>query len=420
MRWAYRAADAAGREARGSVSAATAADAIAQLQGRALWVIELSPVGGPPASDQADGAAPGDGAALGRRLSAAWHRWAGADDESLAVATRAAATLLAAGVTVDRALDFAAGHSGERRDGGWAAVFRAMRTAVRAGASLADAIQAQPRLPAFFAPSVAAAEATGTLAETFAQLAGTLERSAQVRARIRSALVYPVVLGLSSIVGTLVILLIVVPRFSTLLTETGSRLPLSTRLLVSLSSALSAGGWLLLPTLLVGMVWWQRTQRDPAQRAAWDARRLRWPVFGAFERQRDTARYLGTLALALASGVSLLRAMALARATVRNTALAAALAPAEARVRDGGTLAGALRESLPPLAVRLLEAGEAGGDLAALARRAADAAEESAERQLGRVVALIEPVMILGFGGLVGFVALALLQAIYGINAGLT
>jgi type II secretory pathway component PulF len=298
-------------------------------------------------------------------------------------------------------------------------VFRDVRTAVRAGASLAEALQKQPQLPACFAPSVAAAEAAGTLADTFAQLAGALERTAQVRARVRSALVYPVVLGLSSVIGTLVILLIVVPRFSTLLTDTGSALPLSTRLLLSLSGALSAGGWLLLPALLVAAAWWQRAQRDPAQRAVWDARRLRWPVFGEFERQRETARYLGTLALALASGVSLLRALALARATVRNAALAAALEPAEARVRDGGALAGALRDALPPIAVRLLEAGEAGGDLASLARRAADAADDNAERQLGRVVALIEPVMILGFGGIVAFVALALLQAIYGLNAGL-
>jgi general secretion pathway protein F len=89
-------------------------------------------------------------------------------------------------------------------------------------------------------------------------------------------------------------------------------------------------------------------------------------------------------------------------------------------VRDGGALAGALRDGLPAMAVRLLEAGEAGGDLAALARRAADAADESAERQLGRVVALIEPMMILGFGGIVAFVALALLQAMYGLNAGLS
>lgn len=426
MTWAYRAADAAGREARGRVAAPTAADAIAQLQQRALWVIELTPTAEGPAAGA--GAAASDRTAapsaldggIGSTLEGWWQRWSGRDDEALAITTRAIATLLGAGLPVDRALDFAASGSAGSADGGWAAVFRDVHRRVRAGASLADALKAQPRLPGFFAPSVAAAEATGSLTDTVAQLAAALERAAQVRARVRSALVYPVVLGLSSVVGTLVILLVVVPRFSALLADTGGALPWSTRLLVSLSAALSAGGWLLVPAVLAAMVWWQRAQRDPAQRAAWDGRRLRWPVMGEFIRQREAARYLATLALALASGVNLLRAMALARATVHNQALAAALAPAEDRVRDGGALAGALRDGLPVMAVRLLEAGEAGSDLAALARRAADAANESAERQLGRVVALIEPVMILGFGGIVAFVALALLQAIYGLNAGLS
>ncbi|MFN5583456.1 type II secretion system F family protein, partial [Gemmatimonas sp.] len=165
------------------------------------------------------------------------------------------------------------------------------------------------------------------------------------------------------------------------------------------------------------LVWWRRALRDPARATAWDAQRLGWPLIGRFERDRDGARYLDTLSLALASGVSLLRAMALARATMQNRALAARLEPAEARVRDGVPLVDAVGDTLPPLARQLLRAGEAGGALSVLAARAAAAADGEAERQLGRVVALIEPVMILGFGGVVALVALALLQAIYGLNA---
>ena len=100
-----------------------------------------------------------------------------------------------------------------------------------------------------------------------------------------------------------------------------------------------------------------------------------------------------------------------------NAALAEQLAGAEAVVRDGGAVSGALSGSLPPLATRLLEAGEQGGALAPLARRAATAAGDQVHRVITGAVSLIEPVMILGFGGVVGFVALALLQAIYGINA---
>jgi type II secretory pathway component PulF len=109
--------------------------------------------------------------------------------------------------------------------------------------------------------------------------------------------------------------------------------------------------------------------------------------------------------------------MTLARGTVENLALAEELARAEAQVRDGSPLAPALGQALPPLAIQLLDAGETSGALPALASRAADALDREVQQALTRAVSLVEPVMILGFGGIVGFVALALLQAIYGINA---
>jgi general secretion pathway protein F len=415
--WSYVAADASGRERRGELRAETAAGALAQLRQQSLWVIELHPDSGPSVSARTTASG-----GWRQRAGMMWARWTGQDDESLAGITRVVSTLLAAGVPAERALDFAAqpddlGGRASAIDQHWREVFGQVQRSVRDGRSMAEALASASSLPTFFAPSVAAAEATGALAQTFRRLAEALERRGQVAARVRSALVYPAVLGLSSIVGTLVILLVVVPRFAALLGDTGQSLPLSTQALVLVSEALTRGGWLLFPLIGVGAVLWQRRLRDPSRRAAWHERRLHWPLIGGFERQRDVARYLGTLALALDAGVSLLRAMELARATVGNLAYASRLAPAEGRVRNGESLVDALGSDLPPLARQLLQAGEAGGAMAPLAARAAEAADEAAERQLGRVVTLIEPVMILGFGGIVAFVALALLQAIYGLNA---
>lgn len=415
MKWTYRAADAAGRETRGDIAAPSAADAIATLRTRALWVIELH-------AEQAIATAPAPrsvptGAApWADRVAIRWAAWSGNDLAQLSVLTRSIATLLAAGVPVTKALGFAAARP--TANSRWPSAFAAIERAVRDGQSLSEAVAANGALPVVFAPSLAAAEATGTLAHTFDALAALLERRVEVQARIRSALVYPAVLALSSIVGTLIILLVVVPRFAALVSDAGSQLPLSTRMLVSLSTWLSGGGWLLIPALVLLGVVAVRSLRDPARRLAFDGQRLVWPVIGAFERQREAARYLSTLSLALAAGVNLLRSMTLARATVHNRAYAVRLGNGEALVRDGGTLADAIGEELPPLARQLLAAGEASGALAILAQRAADAADADAERQLARLVSLIEPVMILGFGGIVGGVALALLQAIYGLNAG--
>jgi type II secretory pathway component PulF len=406
QRWRYRAADAAGREQRGDIMAASAGAALDELRGRALWVIDLVPEGDAVAAPEAPVSA--------NWFSRQWQRWSDQEAISLAVITRALATLLRAGVPVDRALQFAADTPS---GGAWRRVFGAVQQEVRAGSALSAALSGQAALPATFAPAIAVAESTGTLGAAFDGLAAQLEREGEIRARIRTALVYPSLLALSSVVGTLVILLVVVPRFSALITDAGATLPLSTRLLVAVSSVLVRGAWLL-PLLALALGWgWRATMRDAARRAAWQASLLRWPVVGALLLQRDAARYLGTLALALESGVALLPAMALARATVGNGAMAARLAPAEGVVRDGGRVADGLSAVLPPLATELLRAGEAAGQLASLSRRAADAADAAAQRTLTRLVTLIEPVMILGFGGVVAFVALALLQAIYSLNA---
>jgi type II secretory pathway component PulF len=413
-RWRYRASDAQGREARGDIAADSADAAVAALQARALWVIDLEPV--------APSRAPVTGSAttsLTRPVAEAWSRLAGRDLEELAVLVRAIATLLAAGVPLDRALGHALdGDASTSATARWAPVFAAVRDRVRAGESLAEAARTQPALPASFAPAFAAAEATGALPATFERLAAHLERQQRTRNALRAALVYPALLAVASVTGTLVILLVVVPRFAALLADSGVPLPWSTRLLMGAGSFFATVGWWLLGLLLVGGVLAWRAAQTPAGRARWHAVRLRWPVVGSVERARDAARYLESLALALENGVPVLTAMRLAQRSVQNVALAAALAPAEPAVRDGGSLSQAIGGWIPPLARRLLEAGEQAGALAPMAQRAADAADAAVQRRVAQLVAVVEPFLILVFGALVGFVALALLQAIYGLNAG--
>jgi type II secretory pathway component PulF len=431
VRWHYRAADTTGREHEGVLTAVDADEALAQLRARTLWVIDLrphnatAPLMAPAHGDASvlEGNATADvlsplandlSGRFGGSVRAWWTRASGQDAEVLATLVRSMATLLAAGVPVDRTL----GHAASSENARWRAPFARIRNAVRRGESLSAACAAEPALPSILAPTVAAAEATGSLAPAFEGLAEYLERGAELRARIRGALTYPALLAMSSVVAVLVIVLVVVPRFATLLTDTGATLPTSTRLLVAISGLIATWWWLVLAVAVMTTVSFRQWLHSAEGRRRWHAWRLIVPVSGEAERQLDIARYLRTLALALNSGVSLLRAMALARATVQNTAFAAMLEPAEREVRDGGSVSRALAPHLPPLPRQLLEAGEAAGALAPLAARAATASEADAQRTLARVVTLLEPALILGLGGLVGFVALALLQAIYGLNAG--
>ena len=416
-RWRYQAADARGTMTRGEIDAVSAEAAVDALRRRSLWVIDLEPTRGASASAVlSSGSAAASAAASARpvrsldRLS----RRTTDREESLAILTRSVATLLESGVPLERALAFAA--SGET-DARWQQVFRGLQTAVTRGESLSEAAARVEALPRAFAPLLAAAEASGSMAATFARIADDLEARSQLRARVRAALVYPTLLALASTVGTLVILVVVVPRFADLIAGAGGTVPASTRLLIARSAQRSRFGWLLAIGVLLAGTAVRQSLQEVGRRRRWHAARLGWPLVGRFEREQAAAGYLSTLAIALESGVPLLRAMALARGTVGNAALAEQLAGAEAVVRDGGAVSGALSGSLPPLATRLLEAGEQGGALAPLARRAATAAGDQVQRVITGAVSLIEPVMILGFGGVVGFVALALLQAIYGINA---
>ena len=413
IRWRYQAADAQGAMTRGEVDAVSVEAAVDLLRRRSLWVIDLEPIRGASASvmrSSGSGFAWATSARLLDRLS----QRTTDREESLATLTRSVATLLGSGVPLERALAFAASGESDTR---WQQVFRGLQTAVTRGESLSEAAARVEALPRSYAPLLAAAEASGSMAATFTRLADDLEARSQLRARVRAALVYPTLLALASTVGTLVILVVVVPRFADLIAGAGGTVPASTRLLITLSALLSRFGWLLAIAVLAAGTAMRQSLQDLARRRRWHAMRLRWPLVGRFEREQAAAGYLSTLAVALESGVPLLRAMTLARGTVGNAALAEQLAGAAAVVRDGGSISGALAGSLPPLATRLLEAGEQGGALAPLARRAATAASDQVQRVITGAVSLIEPVMILGFGGIVGFVALALLQAIYGINA---
>lgn len=421
-RWRYTAATSDGSTVRGEIDAATERDAVDALRRRALWAVEMAPLDArqTQASDRSANGTDGSGVTASpvrgdaRWLSNVSARWRGTADADLAVTVRAVSTLLAAGVPLSRALSYAERSSASQphRQG-----FGRLYAAVQRGDSLSAAVATVDAFPVIFAPLIAAGEGSGTLDASLALLATYLERRDALRTRIRSALVYPTLLAIASVAGILVILVVVVPRFAGLIFESGGALPWSTRALMGLSTAVVEWWWLLALLAVVSALVVDRGRRNPAWQRAWHAKRLGWPWIGSFERTHAAARYTGTLAVGLRAGVPLLTSMTLARAVVTNRQLATRLAEAELEVRQGRSLSSAISGLLPPLSERLLEAGEVSGDLAGMAARAGDAADEALQRTLTQGVALIEPILILGFGGLVGFVALALLQAIYGLNA---
>lgn len=392
----YRAATAQGEVIDGVVEAESSRAAIEALRRQTLIPVSVEAVArtAPPATPWAG---------LGRR------------HDALVTATRTIATMLAGGATVDRALRFAADHAGTPELG---TALRGVRTDVQQGASLAQALRSRQALFGTLAPAlVRAGEESGTLDEALERLADHVERVRDLRAQLQAALLYPALMGIVAGVGVLVLLAFVVPRFAAMLADAGASLPLSTRLLMAASALVMTRWWLWFPlgaaALLAGRAW----LGDATNRRRWQGARLGWPVVGALERSIATARFARAFGTLLRGGTGVLPALRVAREALTNDALASRIDDAIRAVERGEPVARALEGTLPPLATQLLAVGEESGALDRMALRVADTYDAESQRALRGLVALVEPALIVGFGAVVGFVALAMLQAVYSINA---
>ena len=395
-RFRYRASDADGRLVEGVVQAPTRVIALEELRRQRLVPVDISPLGG-------------EGLGTTRQQRRA---------QALATWTRTVATLLEAGVPLDRALDFGATHAGHPDI---AAASSDVRSDVLSGSTIAAALRKRVDVFGPLVPAMASAgEESGALAHAMARLADHLDEANDLRAQVRSALVYPAIMAAASTLGITVLLAFVVPRFAAMLQETGGTLPRSTRALVGMSRVVTEWWWLwvlLGAGAIVATRWWLG---DAANRRWLHESRLRWPVLGAIETSLSTARFARALGMLLGSGMPVLTALRIARGTVSNLAIGAALDRAVEDVSHGVRISTALAPTLPPLGGQLLAVGEETGRLPELSRQVADAYDRELKVSLRSAVALIEPALILFFAVLVGFVALAMLQAIYSVNAGTT
>jgi type II secretory pathway component PulF len=324
--------------------------------------------------------------------------------------------MLSAGVTLDRALAFGAGQA---RHPGLAAAAREVVGDVRAGKTLAASVARHPAVfGALFVAAVSAGEESGTLDEAMLRLADHLDEALELRSQLRSALLYPLVMAVVSGLGVAVLLLFVVPRFAGMIAEEGGALPLSTRVLVGVSGILVGGWWVLLLGALALLAAARLWLDAPGGRRRWHAWRLGLPLVGELERKHATALFTRAFALLLQSGRPVLSALEAARGAVANLELSAGFDRALEAVRRGEPVHAALEGTLPPMAAELIAVGEESGRLGELGLRVAETYEREVRRALRTLVGVVEPAMILVFAAVVGFVALAMLQAIYGVSAG--
>ncbi|MGH7467669.1 MAG: type II secretion system F family protein [Longimicrobiales bacterium] len=394
--FAYRAVDASGRRSRGRLTGSTPAAIAHELETRGLLALEVR-----EARAAAEAA---QGFGFRRR-------------HAVLEFTRAVAALLPAGMPLARALKAATATA----SAGVRPAFDAVRARVERGDELGAALAEYPRL---FSPLyiglVRAGEKSGALDGAFDRLAKHLEREDELRSKLVSMSIYPVLLAVVGAAAVLVLVLFVLPRFAELLLASGAALPRSTAMILGIAMT-ARTSWrilLLVPFgLLLTLLLLRKTQAG--QRAA--ARILvHLPIAGTWRRQALAAHFARLVGELLAGGAPLLSALADARDCLADPVARTETERIRTRVREGSSLNAAIgeRSLFPGVLAQLVALGEEAGRLAEFLLKSADLLERRTERAVERLVALAEPFMIVAFGGLVALVALALLQAIYGVNAG--
>ncbi|SLN57141.1 type II secretion system F family protein [Oceanibacterium hippocampi] len=364
---------------------------------------------------RADEIGPGPAPMATRR---GWRGWLALSGRSRPPVTfmRQLATLLGAGLSLDRALGMIAETGGRDPD---AALSRRLLDRIRQGQSFSRALAFEPgaALPAI-AATVRAGEASGTLTLVLERLARELEMARRIRQQINSALTYPAILLTVAALSIVLLLTFVIPEFEALFAGAAAELPAATRIVIGTARFMREWSWALGLGVVVAWIAGRIALGRPGMQARFDRMLMQAPLIGPVTARIVTERMARTLALLVGNGVALPEAIGTAADAVGNGAVSALLRRVETRVREGAMLAPSLDEDhlLPALAVRLIAVGEQSGRLAEMLEKVAEIYEEESALAVRRLMGVLEPVLILVLGMIVAAIIYAVLSAVLGLN----
>lgn len=354
--------------------------------------------------------------AAGQVSLARLFRRRGASTQELLQFTQQLATMLGAGLPLDRALGILADIADNER---LQRLILRLRDKVRGGSPLSEALDDEHgTFSRLYVNMVRAGEAGGALEETLARLAEYQLRSKNLRDSIVSALIYPAILVLLAIASLVILLVFVVPRFTPIFEQLGGELPLLTRMVLGIGALIQHYGWLLFGLALGLALLIQRQLSHPESRYAWDRRLLETWLLGDLITKVETARITRTIGTLLKNGVPLLGALSISRNISGNRVLAEALENAAGEVKTGGGLAQTLAASkrFPRLALQMINVGEETGQLEAMLLKVADAYDREVAIAIERALALLVPAMTLLMTGMIAIIVMSILLPILAVT----
>lgn len=335
----------------------------------------------------------------------------------ITVFSRELASLLKSGVPILKALDIISGQSGQPR---LRDILHSIRNDIKEGSTFSSCLLKYPAIfnPVFIA-LIRSGEDGGSLPQALLRIAEYRARQEEMLSRLRMALAYPVFMAAVGIATVTFMLTYVMPRLTGLFVNTGQSLPLPTQILISVSSSLRQRGFWIVLGLLILILIAKRQLKTPSGRLFLSSLKLRLPVFGKFILKSELARFSRTLELLIKNGITILKALDIAIPVLSNDIIKNQLKKSVKDLQAGGSLGRSLKDSklFPHFMANLIAVGEESGRLSDSLQEIADSYERDTDEQMRVMSALLEPLMILIIGSIVGFIVVAMLLPIFEINA---
>jgi type IV pilus assembly protein PilC len=389
--FAYKALDFAGASAKGEMEAEDKQAVASQLRGKGLIVLDIE-----------ENAASGAGDILARFRKV--------DDEDLVIATRQLSTMVQSGMSLLRALYVIEEQTESDK---LKEIWISVRKDVEAGIALSDALAKHPAVfNDLYVVMVKAGETGGILDSTLVRIANQLEKDAALKRQVKAAMVYPSVIGGFALVVLVVLVVFLVPVFEKIFKDLGGELPAITKFTVFLSH-LFTQRWYLIIGISWGIVFafrrWKKSERGRMQ---WDRLKLKFPMkIGDIVQKIALARFSRTFSGLIAAGVPMLEAIDITGRTSGNRVIEKAMDEVRKSVEKGGSLSAPMvhvPEAFPVMVIQMISVGEETGALETMLSKVADFYEEQVETAVKALTSILEPIMIIVVGGIVGFIVIAM------------
>ena len=402
--YAFRAVDLAGVPSRGEMDASSKSVVSDQLRQRGLIVLDIS--------EKREA----------MKLESIFQRFKSVNLRALAVFSRQFATLIASGMPMLRSLYTL---EQQTEDEMLKDAIVGVRENVEAGSSIAQAMESQPGVfDPLYRSVVKAGEDSGRLEEALDRVATQLERLDALKRQVRSAMMYPAVVFTLALVVMIVVVAVIVPVFVGIFNEiaadnpaVSSKLPIMTQITVSVSAVVTHQWYIILGILIPGTYAFFRWKKTDRGRLQWDRIKLRIPKIGDVVQKVALARWSRTFSGMISSGVPILQAIEISGGTAGNAVIGEAMNDVYASVKRGGTIATPMgqHEIFPPMVEHMVSVGEDSGQLENMLSKIADFYETEVDAKIKALTSLIEPLMIIFVGSVVGFIVISMYLPIFSL-----